>query len=320
MTRDVETLSTRDVAHALAVSESTLRRWADSGRLQVSKTVGGHRRIARTEVIRFVRGENLDIVHPESLGLTSTGDDVARDRPGDAMLDALVRGNADRARGVVTHSFLFGMSVAEIADQLIGPAMTQVGQMWLSDPAGIFLEHRATDIALHAVSELRSLLAPASPDAPLAMGGAPGDDQHMLTSTIAATVLQEAGWRSISLGARVPLETLRTAVTLVQPDQIWLSVTQPDLWPAVRRRWHTLLREFTSEGRLVVIGGQALDARQDADPSWRLLPSMGAYAGFLHGLHAARRASASAPGRDADASGASSPAPPSSEAGSAGSA
>ena len=39
----------------LGVNESTLRNWADSGRIRSFRTVGGHRRFAREDLARFTR-------------------------------------------------------------------------------------------------------------------------------------------------------------------------------------------------------------------------------------------------------------------------
>ena len=61
--------SPRNVAQALGVGESTVKRWIDAGRMAADRTLGGHRRVALDEVLRFVRSEQMDVLHPEVLGL-----------------------------------------------------------------------------------------------------------------------------------------------------------------------------------------------------------------------------------------------------------
>ncbi|MCW3003256.1 MAG: domain S-box/diguanylate cyclase protein [Conexibacter sp.] len=52
---DEPTMALSDAAEALGVSASTLRRWADSGRLGVVRTAGGHRRFSAGDVRRLRR-------------------------------------------------------------------------------------------------------------------------------------------------------------------------------------------------------------------------------------------------------------------------
>ena len=51
-------LSPRQFAAAIGVSESSVRRWADGGQIKMTRTAGGHRKIARSEAIRFIRRTN----------------------------------------------------------------------------------------------------------------------------------------------------------------------------------------------------------------------------------------------------------------------
>jgi excisionase family DNA binding protein len=48
-------LGTHEVARLLSVDAGTVIRWADAGRLAHFRTPGGHRRILREDVLRFVR-------------------------------------------------------------------------------------------------------------------------------------------------------------------------------------------------------------------------------------------------------------------------
>src|SRR6476659_2016638 len=61
-------LTTHDVALAIGASESSLRRWTNSGAIRTQRTVGGHRRIPLSEAIRFVRETGATVVRPELRG------------------------------------------------------------------------------------------------------------------------------------------------------------------------------------------------------------------------------------------------------------
>jgi excisionase family DNA binding protein len=58
------TLSLGQVAQALRISTTTARRWADDGRLGATRTAGGHRRFAASEVRRLLAERGRPQVTP----------------------------------------------------------------------------------------------------------------------------------------------------------------------------------------------------------------------------------------------------------------
>lgn len=64
-----QSFSTSEVARYCHVTADTIRKWAEAGRIKVFKTPGGHRRIRREELLRFLR-ENSIPVHAD---LSSAG-------------------------------------------------------------------------------------------------------------------------------------------------------------------------------------------------------------------------------------------------------
>src|SRR5689334_5209089 len=59
-----QSYSTSEVARFCHVTPDTIRKWAEAGRIQVFKTPGGHRRIRREDLLRFLR-ENAIPIHAE---------------------------------------------------------------------------------------------------------------------------------------------------------------------------------------------------------------------------------------------------------------
>jgi len=59
-----QSFSTSEVAKYCHVTADTIRKWAEAGRIHVFKTPGGHRRIRRDDLVRFLR-ENKIPVHED---------------------------------------------------------------------------------------------------------------------------------------------------------------------------------------------------------------------------------------------------------------
>src|SRR5215207_7047998 len=141
-------LTTKELADAIGASESSLRRWTNSGAIRTSRTVGGHRRIPLSEAIRIIRESGATVVRPELLGLPTVA--------------------AAGVTGQVVGMYLGGAGPAAMFDGAVGGAMRRVGELWRHESRGIFLEHRATDLCLRAVAQLRQVLPPPAADAPAA--------------------------------------------------------------------------------------------------------------------------------------------------------
>lgn len=218
-------LSPKDLAAAIGVSESSLKRWVDSGRLAVQRTAGGHRRIPLQEAVRFVRAEGYHVRDPECFGvLCSAGKDEAPDLE-QAVFSALTAGDAERCRALITTAYLAGASVASLCDGALRSAMCRLGELWRHGDGGIAVEHHATSICIQVVEQLRQFLPEPRGDAPVAVGGGTADDPYLVPSQMAGVVLTECGYRAINLGPHTPNNVLLTAVAKHRPVLVWRSLT-----------------------------------------------------------------------------------------------
>ena len=286
------TLSPKELGAAIGVSESSLKRWADTGRLHVARTAGGHRRIQLAEAVRFIRESGFAVERPDLLGL----DDLAEIEPGGRtedvaaqFHDALLEGQAERARGLVLSLYLDGTAVSQLADRVIAPAMGRIGARWQHGPEGIFFEHRASDICDQALNRLRGLL-PAAEAAPVAVGAGPEDDPYVLPSLMAATVLATEGWSEVSLGAYTPVHVLARAAADCEARLVWLALSverSPGGNAELVRALAAGLRAAGSDAR-VVVGGPGVSAeRPPAVAGAYFAGSMSELAAFAQGLRTA---------------------------------
>lgn len=255
-------LSPKDLALVIGVSESSLKRWVDEGRLVASRTVGGHRRIAIHEAIRFIRETGASIVRPDLLGvadLTAVQVSTVTNGAGEvALLEALKFGRAEQARGIIIAQCLMSRSVASVADGPITYAMHRIGELWRHNEHGITIEHRAVTICTEAIHQVRMLLAPAPEGAMVAVGGALQGDPYTLPTLIAATCFMEAGLRDVNLGADTPVESLLDAARQHKARFIWLSVSSVGEGVKLAECVDRLNAGAKEMGAILLLGGRAV--------------------------------------------------------------
>jgi MerR family transcriptional regulator, light-induced transcriptional regulator len=286
----MEVLSTRELADALGVSESSIKRWADDGVLQASRTAGGHRRIRRADAIRFVRETRGTVVRPALLGLPeaeAAAADEAAGSDADRLGSYLERGAGSLARGLLVQRYLEGQSLASLVDGPIRIALEQIGTLWQHGPDGIFREHRATDDCLLALQQLR-LLVPVPANAPIAVGGACAGDPYFVPTLAVATVLAGEGFDAVNLGADTPIEAIDRAVDRLGPRLVWISASAAQQPERLARDIGGLARRLTSQGVPLAVGGRAVAGlRLPAQPGLQEVGSMSELAAFARGLTSA---------------------------------
>lgn len=285
-------LSPRDLATAIGVSESSVKRWVDNGMIRASKTAGGHRRIPVNEAVRFLRESQSTLIKPEALGLTDIAslEDITATAAsdGELLFDYLRDGRADSARGLILSMYLGGKTVAQIVDGPMRFAMAELGRLWKHDENGIFWEHRATEIAISAMIRLRMLIPPRADDDPAAVGGAPAGDPYLLPTLCAAAVLESQGFNAVNLGPDTPLASLLRASQALRASLVWVSISgrvpleelQPDLM--------SLASTLRAHRVPIIVGGNRAQKLALPDhPSIHIGHSMSELEAMVKGLKAA---------------------------------
>lgn len=293
-------LSPKQLGQAIGVSESSLKRWIDDGQLEVMRTTGGHRRVDLAEAVRFVRQRGYTISDPTVLGIKAS--DVSDGRADQVQLAnhmhrLLTEGKDKEFVAAVTRLYLDGQSLAELIDGPIREAMRRIGELWHNNPDGIGIEHRATDILIRTLGYLHTLIKAPAQDAPLAIGGAPPNDMHLVASLCVALVLAEQGWREINLGANTPWDQFISLATRERASLVWLSMTaqsKADLSPKVDALAGQLAK---LPCQLIVGGRQANDSiARLSQTNLHRAGSMTELVAFTRGLLAAHLAGRSANG------------------------
>jgi len=287
-------LSPKELAAAIGVSESSIKRWVDEGKVEASRTAGGHRRISMAEVVRFLRESGQKLIEPGLLGLPElqelkvaepecpAGDLEAQ---GERLFHFLEAGACNMARGLLLQLYLDGLGLAEIFDGPLRSALRRIGQLWQSGPVGIFLEHRAIQISLQAVHQLAAL-TPRQSRGPLALGAAAPPDTSQLPTLMVATLLASEGFQAVNLGPDLPLTVLGDAVLDMKPALVWLSISHGGDEKGLLQEVAILKSKVDTVGAALAIGGRAAPRSlgQSPPPRFLLGQSLAELVAFVRGL------------------------------------
>lgn len=252
-------LTTRELAHAIGVSESSIKRWADEGVIRAHRTAGGHRRIPLPEAVRFVHEHRTVVVHPQVLGLEQPEATALPTHPENDLYLALRDGEESAVHELLSSLLRGGKGVADIVDGPLRAALERVGELWRHDPEGLLIEHRATDIVVRALNRVR-LALPQTASGPVAVGGAPSGDPYAVPSLAVATALAAEGWRAVNFGPDTPLESLGRAADWLAPRLVWLSFTAGSLSRSRIDQVVELARALAAARIDLVVGGRAVVA------------------------------------------------------------
>ena len=258
-------ISPKQVAKAIGVSESSLKRWCDQGLIETIRTGGGHRKISIAAVLQFVREHNHQIGSPEILGLPPVSPDGHRGLAGcqQMMVEALLAGDELLARQIVFDLYLEKHSLSFIFDDVLAPAFREIGDRWACHQIEIYQERRSCEIALSTLFDLRRVQQ--IPDKKWgAIVATIEGDQYSVASAMATLVLRDAGFFSTTLGTSIPFNSLIAATMETRPTVFCLSVSHIGEEIDFVREFAALAQACSTVGAALVVGGRALthDLRQ----------------------------------------------------------
>jgi excisionase family DNA binding protein len=221
-------LTTRQLARMWRVSEATIKRWADAGHLHSQKTLGGHRRFALAEVLRFQTARGLE-AEREKIGAAHSAATVGARLKPRAQLElffaAIACGDEAAAADVLIKSHFDKFPAVRILEEVVARALHRVGDQWHDGEMSVADEHLSTRTATRAIETLRGAIHPGEVDGPVAVCCAAEDELHEIATLCVQVLLESKGWSVRNLGANTPFFALADAVAKHRPRLVCVSST-----------------------------------------------------------------------------------------------
>lgn len=220
------------------MSHSSLRFLQREGMVTPVRTAGGHRLYTISDIDR-VRNIKRWQEHRLSLKeirlrLEKMDALISPAHLSHRFLDLAIRGDMDAATQAVLHADELGLPLARVFDEVLQPALVEVGERWAAGSLTVAQEHEISDLARYLVAELSSRHALPEPREPIVIASCVAKELHDLGVRMMGGVLRQRGARVHYLGANVSPPVLVESVNQRHPDIVLLSVSLADHLPALR--------------------------------------------------------------------------------------
>ena len=138
------------------------------------------------------------------------------------------------------------------------PAQAEVGRMWAAGEINVAEEHFASTTTKSVMAQLLQHAPRAPRLGKTFLAAAVCGNYHDVGLNAVADFFEMAGWRTIQLGANVPVDDLVQAVDFFQADVLGLSASLSTQLPTLRETI-AVLRQSPAGARLkILVGGRAL--------------------------------------------------------------
>ncbi|HEY5846686.1 MAG TPA: MerR family transcriptional regulator [Microlunatus sp.] len=207
-------LTIEQVSRMVDVPAPTIRSWERRHQVPVvSRTPGGHRRYSseQLDALRRMRDLVADGLRPVDAAARVKAENATS---AESLIEALLQASQafqPDTIGEILDTARQTFGLGRTVDDVLLPALRQIGQRWQSGEADVSHEHLAT-YAIHGwLSQLHQSRPPPAQVPPIVLCCGPRDD-HTLGLEALGALLGERGVDCLLLGARTPAESLVRAV------------------------------------------------------------------------------------------------------------
>ncbi len=263
------TYSTRELAQMWNLSESTVKRWADTGDLQCYRTPGGHRKFRLENISDFQTKRGF-----EATGLLTTEEwenpdievcvnEKRFEKVRQLILYLASQNQRTRIKNLLQRLYMRGMGIVDLYDQILVP-VSETTQHKLQ--SGQLLEGQAK-LAANNLEEAIFYLFPRMiqrhKNGKTALSAAPDIFCRLPVNAI-SRILEVEGWDCLNLGSNVPFAAMAEMVEHEPVNLVCVVSSQLERDKNVIEQLGALY-EITESYRIpIMLGGVAF-----ADPQYR---------------------------------------------------
>ncbi len=223
--------STQELSQLLKANESTIKRWADSGKLKCFKTPGGHRKYTTEHISEFLTNYHYEIISPERAFSSQeqvSSLDLLVEKEDYQGLSELIFGYAES--GAKEHIFevlkachTAGISLVIIYDEIIGRVLRNVLSLREQGKFSFTEEQISRNALSESLFQFRLLSQKVFFTQKVAVTCSAITGIHEIGLMCAEHLLEISGWKVFNLGVGSKVDVLNETILKSKAELVCLT-------------------------------------------------------------------------------------------------
>lgn len=275
MSHELQTLNSIEAANILGVNVSTIKRWTEEGKLECIKTAGGHRKFLMSHLAAFLEQNKKKTSRANLVPLESEIDLLLNYHIMKGNFDYLVNfvreqalaGNRERVQQVLNGLYLGQYPLHVIYDQLLTPALHQIGDLWAEEKISVIEEHFASQAIRDSLIRLQGIIRIPTEKIGAALCLNFSSELHDIALKMVDHVLEARGFRVLFSGQITPPLNIEQVFAAYQPERVYISSTRVENPPATQEEFDRICQLSAEHHARVFVGGNGFRALEIKNPA-----------------------------------------------------
>ena len=233
MAGELRYFTSEEVSNILGVHVSSVKRWTDQGKLECTRTAGGHRKFLFSHLADFL-SENQDKVEQAHLFPIHSEEDIEISYSilkgqfpdlQEYVLENALGQNREAVQQVLNGLYLAQHPLHTIYDHVMTPVMHRLGALWEDQTLSVFEEHFASQTIRDAIIRLQGTLQLPREKNGTAICLTFSTELHDIAIKMVDHILEERGFRVLFSGQLTPLFNVDRIFQQQEFDRVYLSST-----------------------------------------------------------------------------------------------
>ncbi len=255
-----------EVADLIGVNVSTVKRWADSGKIGCYKTKGGHRKFHLKHLREFIKSDktsNVIINLSNLVGNNKKLIEAINESNAEILIDYSYKALTNRGNykflSLMNSLLIKGYQYDYLFDEIIIPILEKIGRQWSIGKLSITQEHMASEVIKKFIINIEE-----SENSKLRKHEAYCltlvNDKHDLPIYMAENILNQTNSIKIyNLGPNLPVDDLISELDSRDPKLIFVSIVYIENKDIANEEINKLLACFVDSDCKILLSGRGVD-------------------------------------------------------------